>query len=147
LGGVTTPVLTWPIRVVAVVAAAAFIGLAFLIRVFTGSVLESTGLLEQASGTALYASAAFAGVVFLWPRTAVHRAALIAVGYCWAVEFLQLTPIPAELSARSVAARLVLGVSFDPKDLFWYVVGVVPPALLLFRLRTSYGRKGLILRS
>ncbi|KUL42229.1 ribosomal maturation YjgA family protein [Actinoplanes awajinensis] len=112
-------------------AAVGCVVLAFGIRRFTGSPLLSNGLVEQASGTALYAAAVFAGVVALWPRLASGWVALIAAGYCWAVEFLQLSPIPAWLSARSVAARLILGVSFDPADLFWYLAGIVPPALLL----------------
>ncbi|MBB4736638.1 hypothetical protein BJY16_000097 [Actinoplanes octamycinicus] len=122
-------------RLPAAGAAVGCVLLAFAIRAVTGSPMLSTGLVEQATGTALYASAVFAGVVALWPRLPVVRVALIAAGWCWAVEFLQLTPIPAELSARSVVARLVLGVSFDPGDLFWYLVGVLPPALALAWLR------------
>ncbi|WIM95131.1 DUF2809 domain-containing protein [Actinoplanes oblitus] len=118
-------------RLLAGGAAVGCVLLAFGIRAFTGSPLLSNGLVEQASGTALYAAAVFAGVVFLWPRLPVGRVALIAAGWCWAVELLQLSPIPAELSARSVVARLVLGVSFDPADLFWYLAGVLPAALVL----------------
>ncbi|WP_212847081.1 DUF2809 domain-containing protein [Actinoplanes ianthinogenes] len=119
------------VRLPAAAAAAGSVLLAFAIRMVTGSPMLSTGLVEQASGTALYASAVFAGVVFLRPRLPVPYVALIAAGWCWAVEFLQLTPIPADLSARSVVARLVLGVSFDPADLVWYLAGVVPAALAL----------------
>lgn len=124
-------------RLVALAAAVGCVLLAFGIRVLTGSPLASTGLVEQASGTALYASAVFCGVVFLWPRLAVGWVALIAAGYCWAVEFLQLTSVPADLSARSVVARLVLGVSFDPADLAWYLVGVAVPAAFLVLLRRT----------
>ena len=52
--------MTWPIRVAALAAAVGFVALAFAIRVFTGSPLLSNGLVEQASGTALYAAAVFA---------------------------------------------------------------------------------------
>jgi hypothetical protein len=53
-----------------------------------------------------------------------------AIAFCWLVELLQLTGWPAELSERSVLARLALGVQFDASDLFWYVAGVLPLALI-----------------
>ncbi len=133
------------VRPAALGAAAGCVLVAFGVRVLTGSPLASTGLVEQASGTALYAAAVFCGVVFLWPRMTIPWVALIAAGYCWAVEFLQLTSIPADLSARSVLARLVLGVSFDPADLAWYLVGVAVPAVVLARLRRT--RKASILHA
>lgn len=40
------------------------------------------------------------------------------------MECAQLTGVPAELAARSPAARLTLGVQFDPVDLAWYPAGV-----------------------
>lgn len=65
-------------------------------------------------------------------------AGVAAVGFCWLVEFLQLTGVPAALSAHSVLARLALGVTFDPMDLLWYPVGVVPLAAVHWR----FGRSG-----
>jgi hypothetical protein len=125
-------------RSTALAGAVGCVLLAFGIRALTGGgTLATTGLVEQASGTALYATAVFCGVVFLRPRLATGWVALIAAGYCWAVEFLQLTDIPAELSARSVVARLILGVSFDPADLGWYLVGVAVPTVILARLRRT----------
>ena len=96
---------------------------AFGIRALTGSTLETTGALEQISGTALYASAFYGGLLFLWPRVSAPMLGVATVGFCWAVEFFQLTGIPARLSEHSVVARLVLGESFDPADLAWYVLG------------------------
>ena len=52
--------------------------------------------LEQYSGTALYASMVYAGVVFLRPGLAPLRAGVIALGFCWLVEFAQLTGLPAD---------------------------------------------------
>ncbi|BCY14099.1 DUF2809 domain-containing protein [Actinoplanes sp. L3-i22] len=127
------------IRLVALGSAAGCVLLAFGVRLLTGSPLLSSGLVEQASGTALYAAGVFCGVLVLWPRLAVRWVALLAAGWCWAVEFLQLTGVPAELSARSVVARLVLGVSFDPADLGWYLVGVAVAAAFLGRLRRTKG--------
>ena len=100
------------------------LGVAFGIRLLTGATMETTGALEQISGTALYASAFYGGLLFLWPRARAAVLAVATIGFCWAVEFFQLTDIPARLSAHSIVARLVLGESFDPKDLVWYVLGV-----------------------
>ena len=118
--------MAWRKRGVALLVAAGFVGVAVGIRLVTGVVVENNGLLEQSTGTALYAAAVYAGVIFVRPATAPLIAGAVALGFCWLVEFSQLTGIPAALSERSIAARLVLGVSFDPADLGWYVVGVVP---------------------
>jgi len=112
------------VRVIAALTAAAVLALAFGIRAVAG------GPLEQHSGTALYASLIYALVVFVSPRIRPVVAAAVATGFCWAVELAQLTGIPAMLSAKSIVARLVLGVAFDPIDIFWYPVG----ALLLMVL-------------
>ena len=101
-------------------AAALFLAVALFIRAV------DDGALRQYSGTALYASMVWAAVLFLWPRLAPLPVGVVAVAFCWAVECAQLTGVPAELSARSLAARLALGVRFDPVDLAWYPLGVVP---------------------
>ena len=106
------------------------LGLAFAIRLVTGPMVETTGRLEQISGTALYASACYGGVLFLWPRGRPLPVGLISIAFCWAVEFFQLTGVPATLSAHSVVARLVLGRVFDRSDLAWYVVGVLLAAAI-----------------
>ena len=111
-------------RLPALAAVVVIVGLAFGIR------SVSDGGLAQHSGTALYASMIYAGVFLLWPVVPPVRAGVIAVGFCWAVEFFQLTGIPAALSERSPAARLVLGASFDWVDVAWYPVGVVPLVVL-----------------
>ncbi|MFF5081797.1 DUF2809 domain-containing protein [Actinoplanes sp. NPDC000266] len=115
-------------RVTAAVAAAGFLAVALGIRLLAagGGVLDSSGALAQYSGTALYASMVYAGVFLLWPTARPAGAGLAAIGFCWAVELFQLTGVPAALSARSTLARLALGVAFDPTDLVWYVIGVVP---------------------
>ncbi|MDP9797481.1 hypothetical protein J2S43_005993 [Catenuloplanes nepalensis] len=88
------------------------------------------GAIEQVSGTVLYASMVYAAVVFLLPRQPPWTSGAIAVAFCWAVEFSQLTGAPAYLSERSLVARLALGVQFDLIDVFWYPAGVVPLVLL-----------------
>lgn len=105
------------IRVMAALTATGVLALAFGIRAVAG------GPLEQHSGTALYACLIYALVVFVRPLIKPVVAATVATGFCWAVELAQLTGIPAALSAKSIVARLVLGVAFDPIDLFWYPVG------------------------
>jgi hypothetical protein len=82
-------------------------------------------------------------VVFLWPRLAPLAAGAVAVGFCWAVECSQLTGVPAELSSRSIVARLVLGAKFDPTDIAWYPVGVVPLVAVHWLLRSRRPAKAL----
>jgi hypothetical protein len=89
----------------------------------------------QHSGTALYASMIYVGLFVLWPSMPPVRAGLVAVGFCWVVEFFQLTGIPEALAARSLPARLVLGRQFDGVDLAWYPVGVVPLVVLHLLVR------------
>ncbi|WP_248966134.1 ribosomal maturation YjgA family protein [Sphaerisporangium perillae] len=64
-------------------------------------------------------------VLLVAPRTRPVMAAAIALGVSWMIEFAQLTGIPAELAARSLPARLVLGSTFNPPDLLWYGVGAL----------------------
>ncbi|WFE25413.1 DUF2809 domain-containing protein [Solwaraspora sp. WMMD791] len=118
----------WRVRLAGLAAAGGFLAIALGIRVLASGdgVLDSSGTLQQHSGTALYASMVYAGVFVLVPRVAPVVAGAVAVAFCWLVELFQLTGIPAELSARSVIARLVLGVQFDATDLAWYVIGVLP---------------------
>lgn len=111
-------------RLLTPVAALLFLGLALLIRVV------DDGALRQYSGTALYASMVWAAVLFLRPRMAPVPAGTVATLFCWLVECAQLTGLPAELSARSLAARLALGVQFDLVDLAWYPAGVAPLVVL-----------------
>ena len=113
-------------RLLMLAVAAGLLAIALTIRAVAAGTLNSTGRLEQYSGTALYASMAYVGVLFLWPRRSPLTAGAIAWAWCWAVECFQLTGIPADLSARSLLARLVLGVQFDPTDLLWYLPGIIP---------------------
>ena len=123
------------VRLLSLAFAAGVLAVALAIRTLVG------GDLAQYSGTALYASMVYAGVLFLRPHTAPLPAGALAIGFCWLVECLQLTGVPATLSAHSLLARLVLGVRFDPVDLAWYPVGVIPLVaahwLLRPKLRTA----------
>ncbi|MFH8518882.1 DUF2809 domain-containing protein [Streptomyces gelaticus] len=81
------------------------------------------GDLAKYAGDALYTVLICALVAVIAPgaRPAVMAGAGLA--FSWAVELLQLTGVPAELSRHSVVARLVLGSTFNAPDLFWYAVG------------------------
>ncbi len=80
----------------------------------------ASGDFAKYAGVALYTTLIYALVSF-WLRPL--WAAVVATGFSWAVEFFQLTGIPADLSARSGLAHLVLGSTFNAPDLFWYAVG------------------------
>ena len=118
------------VRLVALASAGLFLAVALTIRIVGAGALDSTGQLEQYTGTALYASTVYAGVRFLRPRTSAYVVGGVALAFCWAVEFAQLTGLPAVLSAHSVVARLALGRVFDWTDVLWYPVGIVPLVVL-----------------
>ncbi|MFB7669332.1 DUF2809 domain-containing protein [Kitasatospora sp. NPDC056138] len=77
----------------------------------------------KSAGDALYTVLVYCLAVLAAPRVRPVTAAAVALAVSWAVEFLQISGIPAELSQQSVVARLVLGTTFNVPDLFWYVVG------------------------
>ncbi|MFD4243969.1 DUF2809 domain-containing protein [Streptomyces sp. NPDC058525] len=81
------------------------------------------GSVAKYGGDALYTVLILALVVLAAPRLTPARAAASALALSWAVEFLQLSGVPAELSERSLVARLVLGSTFNAPDLFWDGVG------------------------
>jgi hypothetical protein len=89
----------------------------------------STGGVATYAGDALYTVLVHALVVLVSPRAKPALAAAAALAFSCAVELLQLTGIPAELSARSLAARLVLGSTFHAPDLLWYAAGAATAAL------------------
>ena len=134
----TATIANVPTRVIAVAVAVCALAAGLGIRLAGNAGVDGSRVLAQRSGTALYASMVYAGVVFLWPRMSPLRAGGIAVGFCWLVEAFQLTGIPAELSARSVVARLALGAQFDAADLAWYPIGIVPLVALHQLLRARF---------
>ncbi|MFC8405614.1 DUF2809 domain-containing protein [Streptomyces griseoincarnatus] len=115
--GPAAPKATGRTRLLAAVAALVTVGAGLGLRAV------ATGDVAKYGGDALYTLLILALVVVLAPRSTPARAAGIALAVSWAVELLQLTGLPAGLSARSTAARLVLGSTFNAPDLFWYAVG------------------------
>jgi hypothetical protein len=98
------------------------------------------GAFAKSAGDALYAALVYAVVVFVAPRLTAIVAGAVALAFCWAVEFAQLTPVPAALSAHSMLARLVLGSTFHPPDLLWYAAGIAPVLGLHWLLRGRAAR-------
>jgi len=96
----------------------------------------ASGAVAQHSGTALYAALVYSGVLLVWPRVRPWVIGALAAGFCWLVELTQLTGVPARLAQESVLFRLVLGAQFDPVDLVWYPVGVVPICIVHWLLPT-----------
>ncbi|MBJ6642083.1 DUF2809 domain-containing protein [Streptomyces sp. BSE7-9] len=110
--GPPAPEATGRTRLLAAVAALVTVGAGLGLRAV------ATGDVAKYGGDALYTLLILTLVVLLAPRSTPARAAGIALAVSWAVELLQLTGLPAELSAR-----LVLGSTFNAPDLFWYAVG------------------------
>ncbi len=115
--GLTEPDTTGLPRLLAAAAAVVTVGAGLGLRAV------ATGDVAKYGGDALYTLLILTLVVLVAPRMAPARAAGTALAVSWAVELLQLTGLPADLSARSTAARLVLGSTFNAPDLFWYAVG------------------------
>ncbi len=76
------------------------------------------------AGDALYAVAAYAGLVVLFPRVRPLFLGAIAAGWCVTVELFQATGIPLALAGSFPPIALVLGTGFDARDLVVYVVAV-----------------------
>ncbi|MGW2177120.1 ribosomal maturation YjgA family protein [Streptomyces sp. NPDC001732] len=81
------------------------------------------GDIAKYAGDALYTVLVCALVAVIAPGARPVVGAGTALAFSWAVELLQLTGVPADLSRHSAVARLVLGSTFNAPDLFWYVVG------------------------
>lgn len=82
------------------------------------------------AGDALYAAAAYAGVVLLAPRLSPPLVALAAGAWCVGVELFQLTGIPLVLGSAFPPAMLLLGTVFDARDLAIYLGAVVVAAFV-----------------
>lgn len=106
-------------RVVAVALLTATILVGLAVHAF----LPDTAATDIA-GDALYALAAYLGLVALAPRWSGLVVGAVAATWCVAVELFQLTGIPLALGAQFTPAMLLLGTVFDPRDLVVYVVTV-----------------------
>ena len=107
-------------RLAVAVAGAVILVAGVTVRSWTG------GTVAKNAGDALYAAMVYAIVVFVVPRARPLVAGAVALGLCWAIEFAQLTAVPAALSAHGTLLRMVFGTTFHRADLFWYAVGIAP---------------------
>lgn len=95
------------------------------------------------TGVALYATLVYWLVRAAFPRAELADAshppsrlsvfiapAAVSLAISWGVEFLQLTPLSARLSAVHPVLRLVFGEVFSATDLIWYAIGVVAGVLV-----------------
>lgn len=123
-------------RLVAAGAAVATVGAGLGLRAV------AAGSVAKYGGDALYTVLVLTLVVLVAPRLTPLRAAGTALAISWAVEFLQMSPWPAELSQRSVVARLVLGSTFNAPDLLWYVAGAAAGCLVHSASRPRRGGTG-----
>ncbi|MEE1825635.1 DUF2809 domain-containing protein [Streptomyces sp. BE20] len=112
------------VRAVAVVAAVLTVAAGLGVRAAVG------GEVAKYAGDALYTVLVYALAVTAAPGLRPVAAGAWAAGLSWAVELFQLTGVPEELAHRSALARLVLGSTFNPPDLLWYLVGAVLAALV-----------------
>jgi hypothetical protein len=87
------------------------------------------------AGDALYAVLVFVLVALLAPRASSTVAGGVAFAICAAVELLQLTGVPAQLSATIPGVELVLGSTFQGTDLLAYAIGAGLAAAVDARLR------------
>ena len=96
---------------------------------FVHAVLPDTPVTDIA-GDALYAAAAYCAVVLCVARWSSWLVAVVAGGWCVAVELFQLSGIPLALGATFPPAMLVLGTVFDARDLVVYIATVVVAGII-----------------
>jgi uncharacterized protein DUF2809 len=111
--------------------------LALAVTVSAGLGLRATtdGTIAKVGGVALYGTMIYAVLLMARQRTPPLRTAVAACLVCWAIEFAQLTPFPAEASRHSTPARLVLGSTFNAPDLLAYPAGILLATVLQLGLR------------
>ncbi|MEU8927693.1 DUF2809 domain-containing protein [Kitasatospora sp. NPDC048545] len=115
-----------------ILRARAVAGAAAVVTVAAGLGVRAVagGDVAKYAGDALYTVLLYALIVLAVPRVRPVRAGVAAAALSWAVELFQLTGLPDAWGRRSTCARLVLGSTFNPPDLFWYLVGAVGAVLL-----------------
>ncbi len=82
------------------------------------------GPLAKYLGVALWATLVYWLVLLARPGMSVRAAAIVTLAISWAVEFAQLTPVPAWLSSQHIILRLIFGTTFHPPDLPALLAGV-----------------------
>lgn len=87
--------------------------------------LPLPSFLVKYGGDSLWALVVFLGFGFVFPRSSTVKISLLAIGFAWSVEFLQLYHAGWIDGIRATRlGRLILGNTFNSPDLLAYVVGV-----------------------
>lgn len=86
--------------------------------------LAPAGAVSDAVGDILYAVLIVLLAAFLAPRAPWWATGAAALAWCFGVELLQLSPLPAQWGASFPPLRLVFGTGFSAWDLLWYTLGV-----------------------
>ncbi|UNK69845.1 DUF2809 domain-containing protein [Microbacterium sp. H1-D42] len=102
--------------------------------------LAPAGIISDALGDVLYAVLIVLLVAFVAPRASWWVTGAAALVWCFGVELLQLSPLPAQWGAAFPPLRLVFGTAFSPGDLLWYAVGIALAAGILGMLRRARPR-------
>ncbi|WP_106396380.1 ribosomal maturation YjgA family protein [Actinocorallia populi] len=110
-------------------------GIAVTLAVGLGVTLIGFGAVGEYAGGVLYACLIGLLILLLAPRVRPFLLLAATAGVCWAVEFLQLTPWPAQWAEQSFLARLVFGSTFHAPDLVPYMIGAALVAAVHTRTR------------
>jgi len=79
---------------------------------------------------------AFASAIWaLFPRLSWWKVTLFSLIWTMAVEFFQLTRLPAGWARQSMLMWLVFGSTFDPLDILAYLVGAVITAAVIWAIQ------------
>jgi hypothetical protein len=81
-------------------------------------------------GDALYATLIYLLTVCALPRLARGWAALLAAGFCTAIELLQITGAPRAWAETFPPIALVFGAGFDVRDLVVYAAAIAVAMLI-----------------
>lgn len=92
------------------------------------------GLAADLSGGVLYAALFYVFFALILVRRSPWIPASLAMLWCFGIEFLQLTGLPALLVSMLPAAHLVFGSGFAALDLPAYTLGILLSAALDFWL-------------
>ncbi|MGO1410215.1 MAG: DUF2809 domain-containing protein [Microbacterium sp.] len=87
--------------------------------------LAPDGFVSDATGDALYAVLIYLLVAFAAPRWPVWASGGVALAWCTAIEFFQLTGLPEQWGATFRLLTLVFGTVFSWWDIVMYAAGIV----------------------
>jgi hypothetical protein len=80
---------------------------------------------EKYGGDAIWALMVFLGLALVFHRASTLRVGLIALGFAWTIEFLQLYHAPWIDGIRAMRiGHLILGSTFNAPDLLAYAAGI-----------------------